>query len=66
MTCEQMLTALHTALRAGEIASAPVITVESDVDALAALRTMQRNQIRHLPVFANGRCVGRTGSWWVC
>src|SRR6185312_2060233 len=46
------------ALRAGEMASAPVITVESDVDALAALRIMQRKQIRHLPVFTGGQCVG--------
>jgi CBS domain-containing protein len=52
------VTTARTALHAGEIASAPVITVESDVDALAALRTMQRNQIRHLPVFAAGQCVG--------
>jgi CBS domain len=50
------VTTAHTALHAGEIASAPVITVESDVDALAALRIMQRNQIHHLLVFAGGRC----------
>jgi CBS domain-containing protein len=41
-----------------ELASAPVISVDADTDALAALRVMQANQIRHLPVFADGVCVG--------
>ncbi|GAB3887616.1 hypothetical protein GCM10029964_053890 [Kibdelosporangium lantanae] len=43
---------------AAELATAPVISVTADVDALAALRTMQTNQIRHLPVLADGVCVG--------
>jgi CBS domain-containing protein len=43
---------------ASELATAPVISVDDDVDALAALRIMQTNQIRHLPVLADGTCVG--------
>jgi CBS domain-containing protein len=43
---------------AAELATAPVISITADVDALAALRTMQTNQIRHLPVLADGVCVG--------
>ncbi|GAB3899659.1 hypothetical protein GCM10029964_085890 [Kibdelosporangium lantanae] len=46
------------ATRAAELATAPVISVTADVDALAALRTMQANQIRHLPVLVDGSCVG--------
>ncbi len=41
-----------------ELATAPVISVEDDVDVLAALRTMHANQIRHLAVLADGTCVG--------
>jgi CBS domain-containing protein len=43
---------------AAELATAPVISVDSDVDALAALRIMHSNQIRHLAVLADGSCVG--------
>jgi len=43
---------------AAELATAPVVSVTADVDALPALRTMHTNQIRHLPVLADGRCVG--------
>jgi CBS domain-containing protein len=45
-------------VHAAELATAPVISVTTDVDALAALRTMQTNQIHHLPVLADGACVG--------
>jgi CBS domain-containing protein len=41
-----------------ELASAPVVSVDADVDALAALRVMHANQIRHLPVLGAGVCVG--------
>ncbi|MBP2328763.1 CBS domain-containing protein [Kibdelosporangium banguiense] len=41
-----------------ELASAPVLSVDTDVDALAALRVMHANQIRHLPVLSRGACVG--------
>jgi CBS domain-containing protein len=43
---------------ASELATAPVISIDDDVDALAALRVMHANQIRHLPVLADGNCVG--------
>ncbi|TCO61953.1 CBS domain-containing protein [Actinocrispum wychmicini] len=49
------------AARAAELATAPVISIDAEVDALAALRTMQANQIRHLPVLADGQCVGLLG-----
>jgi len=49
------------AVYAAELATAPVISVTTEVDALAALRTMQANQIRHLPVLAEGVCVGLVG-----
>ena len=43
---------------ASELATAPVISIDNDIDALAALRIMQANQIRHLPVLAAGSCIG--------
>jgi CBS domain-containing protein len=45
-------------LSAGELASAPVIAVTPATDALAALRTMRDNQVRHLPVVQDWRCLG--------
>jgi CBS domain-containing protein len=52
---------MGTAVRgplAVELASAPVISVQQRVDALAALRLMHANQIRHLAVLDDGVCVG--------
>jgi len=43
---------------AAELASAPVIAAMPVLDALAALRLMRGNYIRHLPVVDDGRCVG--------
>lgn len=43
---------------AGELASAPVVAVSPATDALAALRAMRSNQIRHLPLVLDGRCLG--------
>lgn len=43
---------------AGELASAPVMAVALATDALAALRIMRDNQIRHLPVVLDRRCLG--------
>jgi CBS domain-containing protein len=43
---------------AAELASAPVIAVTPNTDALAALRIMRGNQVRHLPVVFEERCVG--------
>jgi CBS domain-containing protein len=43
---------------ASELATAPVISIDDGVDALGALRVMHANQIRHLPVLTDGRCVG--------
>nr|CEL13278.1 hypothetical protein [Kibdelosporangium sp. MJ126-NF4]CTQ98969.1 hypothetical protein [Kibdelosporangium sp. MJ126-NF4] len=41
-----------------ELATAPVISIDDETDALAALRAMHTNQIRHLPVLSAGSCVG--------
>lgn len=43
---------------AGELASAPVVSVAPATDALGALRIMRDNLIRHLPVVIDGRCLG--------
>jgi CBS domain-containing protein len=42
----------------GRVMTAPAITTESGVTALAALSQMTRRRIRHLPVVDEGRLIG--------
>ena len=44
--------------RVSEVMTAPAITVTPEESILGALALMTRRRIRHLPVMANGRCVG--------
>lgn len=43
---------------AGEVMTAPPITVEADMPVLAALSLMTRRRIRHLPVVEDERMIG--------
>lgn len=45
-------------VRAGELAQGTIRCVDADADVEQVLRTMERNQIRRLPVLENRRLVG--------
>ena len=47
-----------SALKAGMVASSPVITIDEEASVEAAAKIMRRSRIKHLPVVRNDKLVG--------